>query len=494
MKFCQLNEQLNRRVKWLILLMAVGLLTYTSLRAALLSMTHDESSTFLNYLHQSVWECFYSEVCWGTANMHLLNTFLMQVSVKVFGTHPLAVRLPNVLAHALYLYFSYRLVSYLSDRWLIQLTGFALLNVQPYLLDFFAVARGYGLACGWCMMSLYFLAVYVHRQRGDVLAGCLVGAVLAVLSNFTFLNYLAVLGASLGGFLLLVSRKSWQQKGLHLGGMALVAALLGALLYNPIRFLQGKGEFGYGESSLMLSFKHLMQDNLYGQGYFGAKTADVFLWLCTGLVALSIGFGLWQGLRRGRESTSGAFYLVVCSLWVLLLLGLWVQHAWLGTQYLDHRTALVFFPLATLPLLMGVVFLARRQPGLAQGVAGLLLVFTLYHFSRASNLVYVREWYYDAHTHEVIDYLQQQVEAGEEVSLGVYWIFTHSANFYRLTRGLDWLNEVLYDTRLRPEAGYDYYYVEPGQGDLLGPGYELEKKFGLVGALYKKQANDQARK
>ena len=137
----------------LLVLIAVGLLIYTGLRAAIISMTHDESSTYLNYINQPLLECFYSEVCWGTANLHLVNTFFMQISVKLFGPHPFFVRLPNVLAHAIYLFFSFKLVRNLTDKWGLMVAGFLIINAHPYLLDFFSLGRGYGMACGFIFLQ-----------------------------------------------------------------------------------------------------------------------------------------------------------------------------------------------------------------------------------------------------------------------------------------------------------------------------------------------------
>ncbi|RMG31345.1 MAG: hypothetical protein D6730_01405 [Bacteroidetes bacterium] len=491
-----MKDTLRKWLNLLPLLMAVGLLVYTGSRAAVLSMTHDESSTFLNWMEQPVWECFFSEVCWGTANMHLLNTFLMQISVDLFGTHPFAIRLPNVLAHALYLFFSLALLRRISSQWWLVAAGFVLLNVHPYLLDFFSVARGYGLACGFCMMSLYYFYRWLEKPAHSSLLLCLLAASLAVLSNFTFLNYLAVLLGALGVKLLLMDGRSWRLKTQSIGMAAAFALGLGVLLYHPIRFLQGKGEFGYGESSLWLSFQHLVQDNLYGQGYFSAQTLEVFVWITALLLGGSLAWGLFTGLRlvwvhqrAGQALPSPAlqFYFLSSLMWGMLVLGLWVQHQWLGTQYLDHRTALLFFPLSAIPVWMMLHHLAQQQSLVALLLASLLGVFGLYHFSRTANWVFVREWYYDAHTKEMIEYIQAQRKADERIRLGTYWTFSHSANFYRITRKLDFLDEIVYERSIRPDSLYDYYYVEPGQGSQLHPAYQLEKKFGLVAELYKRK-------
>ena len=42
------------------------------------------------------------------------------------------------------------------------------------------------------------------------------------------------------------------------------------------------------------------------------------------------------------------------------------------------------------------------------------------------------------------------------VTLGITWLFEPTVNYYRLTRGLTWLNPV---TRNGPSIAADYYYV-----------------------------------
>src|SRR5687768_13699820 len=77
------------------------LLGYTSYRAYVLSFTFDESFSYTAYATRTVPEIlgFYLP----TANNHLLNSLLMKLSDNLFGNHPFALRLPNLLAHAAYL-------------------------------------------------------------------------------------------------------------------------------------------------------------------------------------------------------------------------------------------------------------------------------------------------------------------------------------------------------------------------------------------------------
>lgn len=110
------------------------LFVYSVVRSSLVCLTVDEAFTYIAYVKRGLF--FPEEYNSLTANFHMLNTWLMIVSMKLFGSAEWALRLPNVLAHALYLFFTARFALKNSNAW--TAAGiFILLNVHPYMLDFF---------------------------------------------------------------------------------------------------------------------------------------------------------------------------------------------------------------------------------------------------------------------------------------------------------------------------------------------------------------------
>ena len=77
----------------------VGLWCYSLTRAATLSFTHDEC-----YTYRIVSE--FSRA-WRSANNHVLNTLLMKPFQLFFGDAEFSLRLPNSLAHGVFLVTSY---------------------------------------------------------------------------------------------------------------------------------------------------------------------------------------------------------------------------------------------------------------------------------------------------------------------------------------------------------------------------------------------------
>ena len=79
-----------------------------------------------------------------------------------------------------------RRVARLSIRVLGLLLGLA----NPYVLDFFSLARGYGLALAAVAVSVVFTLGYVERPRPLAAAAATAFGAIAVLANFATLTYL----------------------------------------------------------------------------------------------------------------------------------------------------------------------------------------------------------------------------------------------------------------------------------------------------------------
>ena len=476
----------------LLILFAIGLLIFSGYRSATLSMTHDESSTYLNYIDQPLFDCFYDPVCWGTANLHLTNSFIMQISVGLWGPHEFSIRLGNFLAHFLYLLCSILLVSQLSDRFWPRMGAFCLLNCSPYLLDFFSLARGYGLACSFTLMSIYFLFRFLQTSHKRSFLFSALGALLAVLSNFTFLNYFALWVSGVAILYLGVYtpfsnklRSLSQEHKEALGWFPLVGVmasilLLSLMLYYPISYLKDLGEFNYGVNSLGETYKALIKDHLQGQAYFGRPTELIF---SIGILLLS-GFSLiWGLVRWSTKEKNGLFYGLISLLALCLIIGLMIQFYTLDSKYLVNRKALLFVPIFGVPVALFLSSITQRFPTYGTLLSAGVAIFCTWHLFRSANFVQTREWYYDAFTKEMVEFIEAHPAKTAQSTLGVYWIFSHSSNFY-LQQNESPLYPLPYEKQLRSDSLYQFYYVEPGQGELLHPSYRLEKQFGYVGALY----------
>ena len=112
-------------------------------RALRVPITYDEATAFYRYVDAEPTAL----ADFATATNHLLNSALTRASVAVFGSAPWALRLPSVLAGVAFLAVATALARRAVHP-VIGAAGAVLLATNPYLLDYFALSRGYGLAIG----------------------------------------------------------------------------------------------------------------------------------------------------------------------------------------------------------------------------------------------------------------------------------------------------------------------------------------------------------
>jgi hypothetical protein len=187
-----------------IAIAALGLFGYSVLRAVRVPLTIDEAETYISYLSGNIQNVF----SFNAANNHFLNTLLARVFTALFGDGELILRLPGLIGLVLYLVFGFLLLRRFASRPAAFL-GFFLLNLNAYLLDFFSLSRGYGLALGCMMASFYFFAGFLSGIAGGEkaperkLRGSLAAGGGAVMSSFVMLDvYLALVCLAFAAFVL----------------------------------------------------------------------------------------------------------------------------------------------------------------------------------------------------------------------------------------------------------------------------------------------------
>jgi hypothetical protein len=450
-----------------LLAAAVALLGYTVARAATLSFTGDES---ISYLH-GVRPGLGASLLFGfvDANNHLLNTVLMTVSSHILGAGEFSLRLPNLLAHAVYLLATYAIARRCGSR-VVAMAGFVLLNVNPFLLDFFSLARGYGLGLGFLALSL---AEAAGAWRGPSGGGrrlrALWLAVLATLSNLSFLNYYVALLTTF-----------WVQHlhrtGRPFPGRAARRAVLDQLvllLFTAgfmIHQLWRGGKLYYGGTRGLWAdtATSLIRGTLYGldpPSWAGGAIA-------LGLLVLAL--AAVQGRRDGL--VAGSLLLVT-----LALAGLWLQHQLLGVRYLQGRTALLVLPLMAI---LATAVLDRAARPARRGIAGRMLamvaaVALLVLAGRTANLTHTFDWPQDADTRQLVADLGDLHEATGGERLEATWFLVPAIEYYRVTRALGWMELV----EGREGSGApDWLYLAPGDPDAAEAGPErLLRRYEVSG-------------
>lgn len=127
-------------------LIFIGFSTFIFYKAFITEITVDEAYSFLNYSYVE------NVLNIGIANNHLLNSYLVTL-FQNFGYSEIFLRLPNVIFGWIYIALVIN-VSLKSKNYLLSLF---LLILNPYVIDFFSISRGYGITT-----SLIFLSIYSY--------------------------------------------------------------------------------------------------------------------------------------------------------------------------------------------------------------------------------------------------------------------------------------------------------------------------------------------
>ena len=181
------NKQINRQ----LFILSSLLFSYTVIRAHLLSITWDEAFTYIEFVRNG--KVLFDKYETMSANNHILNTWLVIIFTKLFGVTEFVLRIPSLIAQLFFLFYSAKLLKNIGNRWLV-IAAFIVVNVNPYMLDFFCLSRGYGLSISMMMGSIYYFYLFhikENKNRNAILS--VLFAALAVLANFVLLNYFVVL-------------------------------------------------------------------------------------------------------------------------------------------------------------------------------------------------------------------------------------------------------------------------------------------------------------
>jgi len=392
---------------------------------------------------------------------------LIKYSEVFFGSSELALRLPNIAACFLYMFYAIKLIRKTAP--LLIIPGFIILIINIHLVDFFSLARGYGLSFAFMLMSIYHLINYFTSSSKKDLILFNVGAFLAVLSNFSLLNYYV---SALVVYNMLSIYRSRMSQGrnnpyhvnrtnrIHL--IAFVVFV--AVLYEPLRRIsrQNMLDFGGKEGFLENTFGSLIKGVFYETPlsmpvYVTIKMMMLSMLIVTGAI---IARQLYLK-NKGFVNTYAGFVMSYFILLVIILL-FYLQHFLIHNDFYTGRFALFIYPLFILNLLFLANYLyISRYRILSSVFLYSLSVLLVVNFSANMNLRFFQDWKYDLGTKTVINIIgdarKQQSRPPEQISLGVNWLFEPTVNFYRYTHDLSWLKKA-HRKGLNPKDDYLYLF------------------------------------
>jgi hypothetical protein len=480
------------KINSIILLSVIGsLLVYLLLKAYNLSFTHDESLSFeiING----------NKLIANTANNHFLNTWLMHVFYNVFGAKEIFLRLPNILAFILYLIFTYKILIK-ANNLILMLLGASFLLFNPYLLDFFSLARGYGLSLGFGLASLYFLfkqnSFTTYKKYIKALSLSLLLSLFSAYSNLVCINLSITLMIifAIELFVLLKDKTILLDKkriitivlifGLNLIFLSFLVVHL--LILKENNQLYHGGTVGFINDTLSTLIIRSIYFSYYGEEFWmNIRVAILLIYFIT--LAYQVYSKVYSNLSR------------ITLILSLMILGSILQHYIFDALYPKGRTSLIFIPIFSLfvyYLSLEIYSKIVTKKVINIVFTSMLFVFLClpitWHLVDNVNLKYTTEWKYDAYTKEVMVIIDENHKAGihksEKISISNNWLFKPSLNFYRDLFSMNYINiEELDGINKNPD--YIYCFIEEKEKIVTNQIYTIIKEYKDIGTVLMKKSN-----
>ena len=355
----------------------------------------------------------------SSANNHLLNTVLLKLTLYIAEPSTFVYRLPNVLACFLYLIFAIRLGRILtpSKPYLTTL----LLVSMAYLLDFFGLARGYGLSIAFLSGSLYYLLCCAKHFKSSRLFGALLFGICAVLSNYTLLHYFLPLLFVL--LLLILKKKVGIFKVLVL--FALVTSVFFILLMPVLLELKDGQHLIFGGRDSFYHSAILSLGRCFAYGVLNVKVAETIFAILF-IIALLHSIIQLLKIAKNKEVT---FLSILPIVFILMILSPISQNLLFDTFFPTERTALLYYPVLIILFIQSVdVYVSRFKHIILKAMSFGLIV----HLVLTINLTHTYSWRYESGTNDIMECLQNQtVIKSDNVTLGTDYIYTPSVWFYQ---------------------------------------------------------------
>lgn len=425
---------MNRKVET-ALLIAIGALyfVYLLLRAWYIPMTQDEVATCYNHVPRGIFDLMtYQRE--AVPNNHILNTLAIKLLSGVFGMGQMVARIPALAGGLLYIVAAGAFARVAGSTGWLRLVWFVLLLGNPFMAEFFALARGYGISIGLMMAALYYSWQYLQTQRPIHLMRALIFAGLAVWANFTILNvYLPLVLL----FFIAIRQQTVAASERRRAGSILAAgvATLAFLCALPVYRMQAGDELkpwgsaGFYPETLAPLVRSSIMDHPYLDDSTVPVLAKLIVVFC--LVAWAVAVWRW-GNRQWRLAPPDplvfAGFMLAGTVTVNLL-----QHFFFEVPFLNPRTAVFLYPLFALQLMATGELLWRQWRLKALYFAVPLTLFTVVNFDNNRNLRESYEWRYDRGTFTVLDFIKRTYETegrSKPFTIDANWLHLNSLHFH----------------------------------------------------------------
>ena len=429
------------KIQWLIVTI---LWVYIFYRAVFIGITQDEAYSYF-LVKTNYWRAMP-----GSLNTHWLNTLVMRLFLWFPGADYFwKLRMLSVLSWWLYSFSAIKLTAVFKNR-LIGFTFFLAAVLNPFLILYFSLGRGYAVGCAFLLFSFWqtYRTLHLRELMPKDWLKVFLPASIAVLANFGFF-YFFIAGISVYILHLLVNKKAslfFNNSESSWKFLTVVTSIFATFSLLFIRY--HTKEFEGSESSDLI-------DSLFGsQIRYGSHLTTGISLSPLGLIlfivfVISAVISCYQYFTS-KNMTIGIFSILVSGIIIICNV---VFNLIFKTPFLYGRSSLMFY-VASLPGVFGILDTWRPTKEFIRiGVNSLMVIIGVvyaFNFYKGFNPNYFSEWPVQTDTQRSLDYLQKA--NARQVGL-TPWHFAVFNNYYSKAFPERYrFKAVMIDERVTPNA------------------------------------------
>jgi hypothetical protein len=319
----------------------IGLLmAYVIIRAVCIDLTHDEAYSFYNVKH--FW--YVEALC--TGNTHWFNFVAIKAAVLLGLEKAWQLRWFTMLSAMVFLSVGYHWLKSIKSI-PVKAFAFSFLFLNPYLLDYLSLARGYAAGLMFESLGICFLILAYNGKKQVLSFLALFFAGMAAIANFNFFYFFAAFSLVYfylyyfrNGFSFLKEKQFYRDLLFSLG---IVALVLRALLFIT-KCSNDIGAYG-GETLVDSVFYGFIDGFVYRNFSVPANVIYSIACVLFPLILCAALFGTYHFKRKHQQ-----LYAYASCIFLLMLLLLLVNKYFFHVLYPTYRTTLMFFPLMAIIL------------------------------------------------------------------------------------------------------------------------------------------------
>jgi hypothetical protein len=436
-------------------LLLPALLVYSVIlyRAAHQAATLDEADAFLNFSTGNLDMSFYP-----SSGNHVLNSLLDRFITQAFGLSQLTFRGAAMLGAAIYLAAAASIASRLPK---VQYLAFAMLTLNPFVLDYLTASRGYALALGLLAASvaMAFKIIEDKPPVGRTAIYCTLISVclgLAFTANFSFAFAIICTGAAFLLTLILVRTPFKQWIGFaaatSIPGSVVAYAIVGQTLRDYPR-----AQLYYGADTWAQSFTEML-DAMFPRENLSFPAVNPVLsiahYVGGFLILIPIAIAVWGAVR----TTSWALRFI----WLALVFTL-------SAHTLAHRVNNLLLPLDRTSLFISFFLSVLAIYGAASSrIAKAALYASLVIFVLGFRTNYFRIWDFDLDIDRGFAKYVEYSKSHPIATAGCTWRYGGAYNLYRRAlNGVATLPQCDYIDQDNPPPRSVYFIHVPGQAEFI---------------------------